>query len=422
MSHTPSHVDRDISSAEEETQKRKINRSKTWLKGIPKSEQIRLSVPIPLLPVLNRCSSTDSSSSSSQSGDEYQQQCSSAMNVESTDIEFPQFHELGALNQLYPHLEQSKIVCHKSTSKKITKTEASSALLATSANEDIVVDTQQDQDNDPHFEILREKMNELTTPEFYVQGVFGSKLTQEQLTGHLRSRQMMQSLIGATLMQELLHEAGEFYHPALKDGEKRVFPSCVPSSTDGVCYGMTFHKMKFMSMMNKHEYDNLLVNNVMPPTRPCIVCLTHTLVEAVLADRAMNMICEESATPLSTSVQNTSKNEVVASSVIQAAASSSSNANGFYVYGRKASIKNVYQVFRNKMDCVDGFFRKYMLCDIDAADIFVDPILKLNLSTVKVTQVKLKDGTMRSKLDISMMIWKQKTSDTPKVGELMSVF
>jgi hypothetical protein len=79
----------------------------------------------------------------------------------------------------------------------------------------------------------------------------------------------------------------------------------------------------------------------------------------------------------------------------------------------------VYQIFRNKVDREDGFFREYTLCDADAVDVFIDPVVRLNISTVCVRQ---HEETGKRVLDLSMITWKKNRVDTPKVGERWSNF
>lgn len=89
------------------------------------------------------------------------------------------------------------------------------------------------------------------------------------------------------------------------------------------------------------------------------------------------------------------------------------------MYGRSDSSDRIYQLFRNPVDCPNGFFRVYTLCDPDAVDVIIDPVLRLNASTAVLV---LDEQTNRVKLDISMMVWQPKTPVQMKLGEKVSNF
>jgi len=438
-------------SSDEETRRRKLNaRRNTWKKGLPVAEDLRKMVPADL----------------------------SSSNPVTAKVEFPVFESLDRLLQVFPYLQPTHVVCKKANAKRLasglnasTSSSSTSALANTYADEHALASVEAET---WQTKLLQEKEKRLTTPEFFLVGVLGAKLSQEALTKHLRDRQLVLPILDADLMQELLSEAGEFHHPRVPVGEVRRFPPCKKGVS---CVGLSGvfkwrgpvphgkHKgIIFTSLMYDYEYNAFLKHNQQPPVRECIACCIKSLTEFIYSDRTLVMNSDNGVddedreeeeeeeeydedehnqqhqqqtslyVPLKSSSSSSSSSSYSDKLEIQSytdvtsptsSSSSSASSNNYNVYGRIPSTKRrkVYQLFRNKVNTEGGFFREYTLCDPDADDVYIDPVLRLNSSTVRLRcdqpqHVK----NERTQLDISMTRWQPKIPEQQKQGERESVF
>ena len=397
----------DVSSSEEEKRKRKSLKDVNWKKGLPKPDVLKALIPTDL----------------------------GGSDPARANINIPIFQSIDALTKLYPHLEATNVVCVKSSSKKVANSSSNSSslnefrTLKVSASEDPLL---------WNLELLKWKEQQLMMPSFYIRGAYGNLLSQEELTGHIKNREITLPILNADFMSELLKESGEFQHPSIPLGETRHFPGC---SKQNSCVGMrglysfrgpytTFNKgdvkVQFSTNTNKkfiftqlmfpHEYEEFLRDSTKPPPRNCVACCIVALTEFVLADRAMAMNCDEADNLSANFTESNNSSRITSTSIIN----NSSNFNNLnQVYGRSAVVDRVFQLFRNPIGVEQGFFREYTLCDPEATDVFVDPILRLNISTAFLEQDQ---DNGRIGLNINMMKWRAKNPEQPKLGEKLSNF
>ena len=371
----------ELSSATEEKMKRTIIRRRNWQNGMPKTDAIRHAVPAP-----------------------------SSSPPEIQDVNVPVFVSLERCLQIHPHLEPLKQICHKGSK---ASTESSSSSSSSCCTELTSVWT---------TEYLRKKEEVLTKPKFYIHGNVGNQLNQEELTQLLRRREYSIPVLNAYMMQELLQDSGTFPHPKLKPGEKRQFPPCIRGENCVGCLdfyswqdprakkGVVFTQMMFVS-----EYDALIKYSRLPPPRECVVCMIQALTEFILTDRALRMNADHYAatapSPLSESSSSSSSScsEDSTPTFTQRCAT---------IYGREATMHRILQLFQNPIDSENGFYRDACLCDPDADDVFIDPLLRLNRCAVKFVV----GAHTRAKLDISALLWKPKPPPTIEVGESLANF
>lgn len=383
----------DVSSAEEERQMRTQRKSSSWRKGLPESSAITAMIPKDL-----------SGSAPTQ-----------------TDVEHKTIMKLEQLLEHMPFVNPSKIVCSKAAAKLVNGAGGIAAGVGVAS---AALRMSREQADQWQLDLLREKERALITPEFYLRGAFGARLTQEELTGHIRQREMDLPLVNADLMEQLLQQAGTFYSDVLPEGVKRTFPACRQGEK---CVGMLGiwewkdHAAQrppkgivFTSLMFTSEFMAFVERGVMPPERECVACCIHRLTEFILVDRAMIMNSMEQEEEAAVRAESSSSSS-----------SSTSQPNDPYtdldlsvLYGRSAPQQRVSQIFRNPVDCEGGFFREYMLCDPDAYEVFIDPVLRLNASTAFLYTNK--HG--RICLNIDMMRWYAKAAEQPRMGEKLSVF
>lgn len=375
----------DISSAEEDNRKRKEKRKSNWNKGLPKYDAIVKANEHTLL-------------SASLSG-----------SIPTDVVNEPIIQKLEDLKRIFPNLK-SNILCMKAKGKKRVQDGTQEAMGIQLAEEWEIMDEWK-------REGLQQKAEALTQSDFYITGVLGPPLQQSQLMDHLRTGQLRLTLLTATYMQEeCFVEYGDFTHKDLPPGVSRHFPPCERKQD---CVGKTVAFQKdgsttgfiFRSLMFPPELDLLLKENKTPPKRYCAACEIALFVDFVVNDRGLRMYETDS-------VVHNIETSSSSSSSSSSASSSSSSLDTYPIYGNKHKAP-VYQKFRNPVDQEDGFFRSYMLCDPEAHDVFIDPIIRLNCSTV--TLRKRGEGGC-GYLDISALRWRRSLNEEASVGVKLSNF
>lgn len=244
-------------------------------------------------------------------------------------------------------------------------------------------------------DVWQKARRELGTAEFFVKTDPKNKLTQAELTELLTRKQHKMCVQSASLESMLLVESGTWTTSYDDDeGKQRHYPAC----SKGVnCIGTKSQywirgqkrNVVWTAMMYNYEWDDFVESGSHAGVpRMCVLDHRKVLPSAVAIRRLMNM-----------------RGVSVANDVN-------------YVDASIGDSNQVRQVYYNLVDRDDGYHKQYVFL-AEPGEAMLEPIVRLNTSTVKAVQ--LASGQMR--VDQSMMIYDDTSSSSgPSIGENMASF
>lgn len=278
--------------------------------------------------------------------------------------------------------------------------------------------------------IFKRILSQLWQPVFFRADAFQSSQTDalegandnedqasRRLQEALRRRQLTLPVMTATLEQELLAEAGTFEF----EGEMYTFPVCMNGERcianqvefplgqnrfpEGMAWGSNPQRFILTSLMYQEEYE-AFIREKKPPDfiRPCVACCRHALIELVSAIR-YTRACVGSASSSSSS----------------SSSASSSNESDWSVSRVQMAIKReVFQLYRNLVNHPEGYFSEYMyIPKVGGGDEpVIDPICQLSKSSMLLRCTP--QG--RRYLDQSKIVYSAPQAPPVRIGEPLQVF
>jgi hypothetical protein len=271
--------------------------------------------------------------------------------------------------------------------------------------------------------IFQNILAKLWRPMFYI-GMSDSSLhhiageSDEQnstrMITHVRKRELSLPLMRASLESLLLSEAGRFridhLCPDLYD-----FPACVNGEEcvgmkvdfDGAEESMRVANSRtkgviFTSLMYPDEWESF-VHQKTPPLciRPCIACCRYILTVAVLTFRSVN---------------SSEKAAAAAASVSASASASASDSIPNVITNAEPGL---FQLYRNLVDAPDGYSKEFTLLPKNTDRILVSPIVMLSRGSLR---MRYDSHTGRRYLDQNRIIWQPPAVTRPKIGQCARVF
>jgi hypothetical protein len=348
----------DISSADEDNQKRAVLRKKQTTKShsVPQAISIQL-----LPPDLRHLSTTKGLSADSVP----QIKSMSQLVLDNPHMGVGEkgqpLCEVGAMKLSNVHQKRKSAAATASdlaiTSDKKTIRLVESLLTAgAEAGAAIIQEEHKTQSAKPSWfaHQVRAKFDALYIPRFYQHTVSANQISDEVLAACLRRGQLFLPLMPAQLESELLCESGRWEYMYGNTVKTYDFPPCARGAQ---CLSMTEdlelpHPFTCTAMMYPDEWLNFLETGV-PPTsrRPCVLCLRDTVVDYVVYLRQQKMYSDMAA--------------------------QSREATPTYQNGD--STQGVYQLYYNLVDQPGGYYQEHVLQPAVGENI-IQPVARPSLS------------------------------------------
>jgi hypothetical protein len=242
------------------------------------------------------------------------------------------------------------------------------------------------------WQIVKFEQVNTELPIYYLKDQSDSQFTDKQLNDMLRRKQVSLPLLTAEYENEMLQEAGYFYHPLFD--RPYNFPAC-RAGTNCVASRKRFRSQPkdkpiiMMSLMYENEYRAFIEQETPPPSiRWCILCLRERLVEFMTHVRTLK-----------------SSNQMLGE-----------NSPAYFRFHLPREI--LFQMHRNSFDCEGGYYGKYML-RAESNEAIIEPICRLNKSVCEMKQNK---STGRWYYDTTPTHWKPPILPIPRCGDNIKNF
>jgi len=328
-----------------------------------------------------------------------------------TDLEM---HTIDDLFELFPHiksgtckLSQAKIAGVRPTSNTVIRRSAKAdnqikELQALVQPPSIPHDTSTNPMYHEMFVDLFKK--HIYTPIYMRINGLEAGLTQAQLDQKLHHRHIHLELMTASLESELLKESGRWSYEV--NGQHRLvdFPSCA-NEAECIVYNQNSELNRVMrrsgarpfkpcSIMTRHEYDTLLLQNIQPRVRRCcVICHRYGVTLYTLETRASRF----SNSDFIKQYDNT----------------------GDVLITTTKETPPVYQLTRNLVDEEEGYKKQYMLMPLQG-DCIIEPIARPMADKIFVNLVP--GGGGRLMIDQEQLKFRRETSMEPTMSESLSHF
>ena len=249
--------------------------------------------------------------------------------------------------------------------------------------------------------LLQARLEALPQPMYYPRELT-MQMSHDQMLSTLRQRQQYLPLLTATLEDALLQEAGVFGgrdFPACVNGERcESFRWCcrvqgsekiIPELNNSNSY----KGFACTSIMFQEEYDAFIADGTIPNCRrPCVLCARVTLCDFVMLMRS-----QKCTTAADDDITTTS------------------TGGGLVLLVTR---QPVYQLYRNLVDCEEGYFMHSVLLP-KPEEAIIDPVVRPCISAM----VLERDTTTgRRRYKQNAIRWKAPEQSQPRIGESVSHF